>query len=395
MTLRFAGRARRFALALTVAAMALAGLATPASAAVSFRTVATGLSSPVFVTHANDSRLFIVEQTGRIRVRQTSGALGTFLDIRSRVLFSGERGLFSVAFHPDYTKAGTWGYRRFYVNYTNGSGDIILSEFQRFSTNPNAASPSTERRLLTIGHRTYSNHNGGQVAFGPDRLLYLSTGDGGGAGDPLESGQRVNTLLGKLIRIDPRPSTSYPYTIPTTNPWYGPTYGYDQIWAIGLRNPWRFSWDTMRGDLYVADVGQGSQEEVNRSRSDVNHFNAGRGLNYGWDCYEGTAVYESTGCSPSGKTFPLATYGTHANGGCAVTGGYVERRTGNALYGKYIFGDYCNGRIWTLNADSNTSPQAEVLIRDTAWNITSFGRGYGGRLYVVSYAGAVYEIVAT
>jgi glucose/arabinose dehydrogenase len=398
MTMRLARRARRFALALTVAAMALAGLATPASAlTITLRTTATGFSSPVFLTNAGDSRLFIVEQGGRIKVRHTTGAIGTFLDITGRVSQDGgERGLLSVAFHPDYADSARWGYRRLYVNFTDRTGDIILSEFRRNSTNANFASVSSERRLLTISHRTHANHNGGQVVFGPDKRLYLSTGDGGGTGDTANNAQNRNSLLGKIIRIsplDPSPGTGLNYAIPTDNPFYGATFGRDEVWAYGLRNPWRFSFDSTRGDLLIADVGQSRWEEVNLSRANASHLNAGRGLNYGWRCYEGNVTYNFTGCSSAGKTFPVAVY-SHTLG-CSITGGYVDRRATSALNQRYIFGDFCSGRIWSINADTSGA-QSPSLLLDTSLNISSFGRGYTGELYVVSYSnGRIYRIAAS
>jgi glucose/arabinose dehydrogenase len=376
----------------------LSGTAGPASAVtITLRTTATGFSSPVFLTNAGDSRLFVVEQRGRIKVRQISGTIRTFLDITGRVSQDGgERGLFSIAFHPDYRDSARWGYRRLYVNFTDRLGDIILSEFRTSATNANFVSASTERKLMTISHRTYTNHNGGQVVFGPDKRLYFSTGDGGGSGDTANNAQNRNSLLGKIIRIspfDPAPGSGLNYGVPTDNPFYGAVSGRDELWAYGLRNPWRFSFDPTRGDLVIADVGQDRYEEVDLSRANSSHLNAGRGLNYGWRCYEANAVYNFTGCSSSGKTFPVAVY-SHSLG-CSITGGYVDRRTTSALYRRYIFGDYCSGRIWSINADVAGS-QTPSLLKDTSLNISSFGRGYTGELYVVSHSnGTIYRIAAS
>jgi glucose/arabinose dehydrogenase len=393
-------RARRIALALALAALGIAGASTSASAVtVTFRMVASGFTKPVFVTNARDGRLFIVEQAGRIKVRQTTGAISTFLDIRDRVNDVGhEQGLFSVAFHPNYARSGTWGYLRFYVNYTNAAGDVVLSEFKRLSTNPNRAYLSSERILLTIPHPTYINHNGGTVAFGPDWLLYMSIGDGGG-GDSHNNAQWRGSLLGKVIRINPQPEpeSGLNYTIPPDNPFYALPTGRKEIWAYGLRNPWRFSFDPSRGDMYVADVGQSRYEEVNRARANSSRLNGGRGRNYGWDCYEAYATYDYTNCTSTSKTFPAAVY---AHGvpevNCAVTGGYVDRRSTSALYRRYLFGDFCSGRIWSINADSTLSRQTPVLLRDTAYHISSFGRGSTGRLYISDlYTGGVYEILGS
>jgi glucose/arabinose dehydrogenase len=398
MTVLSRFRTRRVALALALAALAVATVATPASAiTLSFRLVQSGLSRPVFVGNAGDSRLFIVEQPGRIRVKHSTGALGTFLDIQSRVRTAGnEQGLFSIAFHPNYARAATWGHRKFYVNYTREpDGAVVLAEYQTNATNANFASASSERVLLTIPHPTYTNHNGGTVAFGPDWLLYMSVGDGGG-GSSHQNGQYLGVLLGKILRINPVPSGSRPYTIPTDNPFVaGPSHWRDEIWSYGLRNPWRFSFDPTRGDLLLADVGQNRYEEVNLSRAGSNRLGAGRGRNYGWDCYEGYATYDNNPpCTTSGKTFPVSVY-AHGTAHCSVTGGYVDRRSTSALYRRYIFGDFCSGYIWMINADSTASRQTPVLLRNTTYQISSFGRGYTGRLYLTSLSGEVYEILAS
>ena len=385
---------RRLASAVTLAAIALTALGAAPVSAVSLTPVASGLSSPVFVTHAGDSRLFIVEQTGRIRIRSGLSLLATpFFDISTRIRSSGEEGLLGLAFHPDYANSGAWGYRRFYVYYTNTAGDNVISEFQRSVSDPNR-SYGTERKLLTIAHPTYSNHNGGMIAFRrADRLLYIATGDGGGGGDPFENAQNNRTHLGKILRIDPHPSGSQPFTVPSTNPFAGSVPGANEVWAYGLRNPWRFSFDRTTSDLWIGDVGQGAWEEVNRVTSATG---LGRGANYGWDCYEANAVFESEGCSSAGKTWPIAWY-TQAVAGednCAVTGGYVSRRSGSTVAGRYLFGDYCSGRIWSLPA-STTSTQRQTLLLDTPHNISSFGEDVYGRLYLVSLGGEVFQISGT
>ena len=246
-------RGRRFAAvnlaASLVAAAVMLTMAAPVSAAPSLTPVMKGLINPVYVTHPGDgtNRLFAVEQAGRIRVRLENATVATFLDIRAKVASGGERGLLGLAFHPDYERSGTWGYRRFYVYFTRASsnassvGDIVLQEYKRSTTSANRADPASARTLLVIEHTQFSNHNGGAINFGPDRYLYVATGDGGGGGDPFGSGQNKNSLLGKLLRVSPRPSSTRPYTSPTSNPFYGSAIpGRGEVWSYGLRNPWRF-----------------------------------------------------------------------------------------------------------------------------------------------------------
>jgi glucose/arabinose dehydrogenase len=377
---------RRFAtLAVCVALLALlAGLApAPARGAVTLGLVSykTGFSQPVAIANAGDGsgRLFVVEQAGRVRIITRAGTLRStpFIDIRSRVACCGERGLLGMAFHPSYRTNG-----RFYLAYTDSTGALVVGEYRRSSSSANRAS-TTERRIIRIPHSSYSNHNGGQLAFGPDGYLYIGTGDGGGGGDPLENGQRRSAPLGTIVRIAPNVTSASPrYRVPSTNPWATSTTIRHEIWAYGVRNPWRFSFDRRTGDLWVADVGQGTYEEVNRSRRAVG---GGRGANFGWDQYEAFRCHEGP-CSSSGKTFPLAYYAHGANG-CSVTGGYVYRGSKYpALAGRYLFGDYCSGRIWMVTA-GGASRQKPVLLRDTAYAISAFGQDEAGELYLVDYKG--------
>jgi glucose/arabinose dehydrogenase len=342
-----------------------------------------GLSSPVFVTHADDDRLFVVEQSGRIKIlRQRDGrwrVSSLFLDIREKVLFSGEQGLLGLAFHPDYAANGL-----FYVYYSRRNGDTIVGEYRRASHGK--ADEASFRRVLKIAQPDFPNHKGGWIGFMGDDLL-VATGDGGSGGDPFGNGQDKGSLLGKILRIDPLdPPGLARYSIPTDNPLVGRS-GRDEIWAWGLRNPWRDSLDRLTGDLYIGDVGQGAFEEVS-------HDGDGKGRNFGWARLEGSHLYPSgEPCQVRCRTLPIAEYG-HDGGRCSVTGGYVSRREGAPLYGTYRFADYCTGEIWTVPADF-TGGAALPQPVDTDLNISSFGEGADGTLYVVDIQGAVYRLVGS
>jgi glucose/arabinose dehydrogenase len=390
------GRGRRVtagAAGLLMAATLVVGLPPASSrAAITLGLAAytSGFTQPVAIANAGDGtdRLFVVEQGGRIRIISEAGTLLStpFLDIQARVSCCGEQGLLGLAFHPSYRSNG-----RFYVYYTDTGGSLVIAEYRRSSTNANRAS-TKERRLLRIAHPDQANHNGGQLAFGPDGYLYIGTGDGGGGGDPNENGQKRTTLLGKILRIAPNVTSATPaYRIPSTNPWAKSTTSRREIWAYGLRNPWRFSFDRLAGSLWIADVGQNTYEEVNRS---LRSAGGGRGANYGWDQYEALSCFEGP-CTSTGKTFPLASY-THGTNGCSVTGGYVYRGSRHpVLAGRYLFGDYCTGRIWAVAA-AGAARQKPVLLRDTALQISAFGEGETGELYVVDYAaGRVYRITGS
>jgi glucose/arabinose dehydrogenase len=367
-------------------AAAVPSATSAAAPPIAFQRVATGLSQPVFATGARDgtSRLFIVEQTGRIRIYKSGHLLATpFLDIHTLVSCCGERGLLGLAFHPSFRTNG-----KFYVDYTDTNGNTVVAEYRRSSTNANRAAPSTRRVLLRIT-QPYANHNGGMLGFGFDGFLYISTGDGGSAGDPGNRAQSKSSLLGKILRIDVNGRTSTrAYRIPASNPFVGRT-GLDQIWAYGLRNPWRFSFDRQTGDLWIGDVGQDRYEEIDRARRSAGNA---RGANYGWRVLEGFHCYNpSSGCNRTGKTMPLLEY-SHSLG-CSVTGGYVYRgSTITALRGWYIFGDYCSGRLWRVSSGAS-SPAAPQLLADTGFNISSLGQGDAGTLYIVDLKGSVYRIV--
>ena len=349
--------------------------------------VASGFSHPVQVTHAGDGsgRMFVVEQGGRIRVVKNGAVLpAAFLDLSGLTIDSGERGLLGLAFHPAYATNG-----RFYVNYTRTSdGATIVAEYQVSAGNPDVADPASARAILTIA-QPYGNHNGGYVAFGPnDGYLYVGMGDGGSGGDPLNSGQDTNTLLGALLRIDV--DAGAPYAVPPDNPFVG-TAGRDEIWAYGLRNPWRFSFDRSNGDLYIGDVGQNLWEEVS--------YQSGAtpgGVNLGWRCREGAHDYNFSGdCGSTPLTDPVAEY-SHSVGR-SITGGFVYRGLNYpSLYGRYFYADYVDGKIWSIvklssNPDRWSGPELEL---DTALTISSFGEDEQGELYVVDRNGGTVRRLA-
>lgn len=335
--------------------------------------VAGGFSQPTCINHAGDGsgRLFVVEQAGRIRiVRNGVVAAAPFLDIASRLSCCGERGLLSVAFPPDYADTG-----RFYVYYTNPSGDIVVARYL-VGVSPDAADPASETVLLTIAHRDYPNHNGGQLAFGPDGFLYFGTGDGGSGGDPLGNGQNTRALLGKLLRIDV--SGPGPYAVPPSNPFASASGFRPEIWAYGLRNPWRFSFDRLTGDLYIGDVGQNLYEEV-----DFQPAGDKGGQNYGWNIMEGFHCYSAL-CNQSRLTPPVAEY-DHSAGDCSVTGGFVYRGARfPLLQGTYFYGDACSGRIRGLTRSGGAWQDSVKL--QSGLSITAFGQDEAGELYLADYA---------
>jgi glucose/arabinose dehydrogenase len=345
----------------------------------------SGLSQPIGITNAGDgsNRLFIVQRRGLVRVVKNNALqAGSFMNISSKVSQSGsERGLLGLAFDPDFETN-----RRLFVFYTMASGgDIIIS---RFLADPGleTVNEGSEALLLRIEHSQYGNHNGGQLAFGPDGFLYAAVGDGGHFGDPYNSGQRKDTLLGKILRIDPDGTGAGPYdrySVPASNPFVGEA-GFDEIWDYGLRNPWRFSFDRETDNLWIADVGQNNWEEINRESG-----SSAGGVNYGWDDMEGKHCYES-GCSSTGKMLPIAEY-SHSDG-CSVTGGYVYRGTTQLdLVGNYVLADYCSGRVWTISAGSSALTQR----LDTSLAISSFGESETGELYAVDLGGGrLYRVVA-
>lgn len=343
--------------------------------------ITDGIEHPVLATHAGDNsgRLFIVEQSGKIRILSNGELLATpFLDITDRILCCGESGLLGLAFPPSY------GVNKFhfYVNYTDTTGNTIVSRFALLSTNQ--ADPDSEEILLEI-EQPFKNHNGGHLAFGPDGMLYIGVGDGGSGGDPLGSGQNLNSLLGKMLRIDVE-SNDTPYAIPADNPFVGLQNVRPEIWSYGLRNPWRFSFDRFNGDLYIGDVGQDSIEEVN-----VQDKSSKGGENYGWDIMEGIHCFADSNCDRNGLTLPKLEY-SHNEGACSVTGGYVYRgATFPALQGIYFFGDFCSGQLGGLRR-TDTGWESTVLL-ETSHSITSFGEDQSGNLYLMASGGVLYQIV--
>jgi glucose/arabinose dehydrogenase len=334
------------------------------------QTFATGFSNPVAITHAGDERLFVVQRSGAIRIVNTNGSINStpFLSLTSStVLSGGERGLLGLAFHPDYA---TNGY--FYVNYTRaGDGATVIARYSVSSANENIADNSSGQVILTIS-QPFNNHNGGSLVFGPDGYLYIGMGDGGSGGDPQNFAQNINSLLGKMLRIDVDVASGY--GIPSDNPFVG-IAGADEIWAVGMRNPWKFSFDSVTGDLWIADVGQNAREELNKVTSPLT-----AGLNFGWRCYEANLPYDTSGCLPaSNYTMPVSTYNL-GNGYCSSTGGYVYRgSTYPNMQGKYFFSDYCANRIGWVNNNGGT------ITWTTSFNgnFVSFGEDISGELYVV------------
>ena len=345
--------------------------------------LASGFDRPTFLTHSGDDRLFVVEKRGRIRtIVDGAPSLDPFLDITDRVgSGSSEQGLLSMAFHPDFTENG-----RFFVNYTNLGGNTIVSSFQISEGDPNRAETGSETILLQV-NQPFGNHNGGQLQFGPDGYLYIGLGDGGSQGDPEGNGQNSQTLLGSILRLDV--DSDMPYAIPSDNPFVSDDGQADEIWAVGFRNPWRFSFDRETGDLYIADVGQSNWEEVNFQPAE-----AAGGANYGWNILEGSQCYRSESCDLNGLVSPVAEY-SHAGGNCSITGGYVYR--GEAypeLRGNYFFGDYCSGTIRSLFRGQNGDwLQAPVL--ESGLFISSFGEDVNGELYILDFgSGDIFKLAS-
>jgi glucose/arabinose dehydrogenase len=345
----------------------------PDPAGYAWKPIIAGLELPVDIQNAGDGsgRLFIVEKPGRILILKGGELLSTpFLDISAKVGSRyTEQGLLGLAFHPNYARKGL-----FYVNYTDGNGNTVIARFHVSADNPDLADPGSEADILRVD-QPYNNHNGGGLAFGPDGYLYIGLGDGGSEGDPLLTGQNLRTLLGKMLRIDVDHGT--PYAIPAGNP-FAKGGGLPEIWAYGLRNPWRFSFDRLTGDLYIADVGQDAWEEINFVPSAMPG-----GMNFGWSYYEGMHPYKGQPPANATLTWPISVY-SHAYG-CAVTGGYVYR--GAALpewRGIYFFGDYCSGNIWGL-IHSNGQDQPAKILFTTSAKITTFGVDEAGEIYLADY----------
>jgi glucose/arabinose dehydrogenase len=353
---------------------------------ISLSQVAGGFVQPVHVAHAGDGsgRIFIVEQSGRIRILDNGAVLpSSFLDLASvippRLIAGGEQGLLSVAFPPGFATK-----RYFYVNYTGTPvapalvAPTVVARYRVSTGDNNVADPASEEVILTIP-QPFANHNGGQLAFGPDGFLYIGMGDGGSGGDPSGNGQNPGALLGKMLRIDVEgvESVAVPYGIPLSNPFrIMPGYA-PEIWALGLRNPWRFSFDRVTGDLYIGDVGQGTFEEI-----DFQPTGSPGGQNYGWNIMEGDACFNSVTCNTAGLTLPVITY-VHPQG-FSVTGGVVYRGAIPALQGIYFYGDFSNGLLWGLRKNSGGWDNA--LLADTTMLISTFGEDETGNLYLADYA---------
>lgn len=344
---------------------------------------ADGFASPVIITHAGDSRLFVADQPGTIFIVDSAGNINTepFLDITEKVTYLGEQGLLGLAFHPDYKNNGF-----FYVNYIGAGDSTHISRFTMLSGNPDKADPQSEIKIMTLA-QPYRNHNGGNLVFGPDGYLYIGLGDGGSGGDPQNRAQNPVELLGKILRIDV--DHGNPYALPESNPFYGLNSVRNEIWALGLRNPWRFSFDKRTGDLWIADVGQNQLEEINFQPAA-----SPGGQNYGWRCYEGDQPYNQDSCALSDTfTFPVYQY-VHGDE-CSITGGFVYR--GDSLspyFGKYFFADYCSDRIWTLHHDT-TGWVSEDFGQFTGNGFSTFGEDSKGELYVAGHSnGIIYSIAS-
>lgn len=353
--------------------------------------VPLSLTFPLFLTAppGDTNRLFVVEKGGVIKIvdRATNVLIGTFLDISNLVLSTDpERGLLGLAFDPLYAVN-----RRFYVSYTDTSGNCVVARYLADPANANLAQTTADRTIITVAHPV-ANHNGGMIAFGPDNLLYIGLGDGGTGGN---SARNLGELLGKVLRIDVSQATAPqpPYLIPSTNPFVGQVGALGEIWSLGLRNPWRYSFDRQTGDLYIADVGQNTREEVNVSLMSAG--SAGRGLDYGWNVLEGTLCYPpgTATCNTTGLTLPAVEYDHPA--GCSITGGYVYRGAAvPALRGTYFYADFCAGFVRSFRfVNGQATEQTDWVALRPGGNITSFGEDAAGELYIMTSQGGLYRIV--
>ncbi|MBX3015020.1 MAG: PQQ-dependent sugar dehydrogenase [Caldilineaceae bacterium] len=353
----------------------------PEGITITLETVVEELSAPLFVTHAGDGsmRLFVVEKAGTIRIVR-DGILSErpFLDITDRIRSSGgEQGLLGLAFAPTYPDNGF-----FFVNYTDSNGDTVVARYTAAPANADQADPASEFIVLQL-EQPAANHNGGMLAFGTDGYLYIGTGDGGGSGDRYGNGQNPDSLLGKMLRLDVLSDPAQPYTIPADNPWVTADWQgndvRDEIWAMGLRNPWRYSFDRVTGDLWIGDVGQNQWEEIHYTPAGSH-----TGLNYGWPIMEASHCYNSNRCDQSGLLLPVTEY--DHRGHCSVTGGYVYRGAAfSAIQGVYLFGDYCSGTLWATWFGSNGQWQTAELL-DSDNSISSFGEDEAGELYITDLA---------
>lgn len=355
--------------------------------ALAVKEVASGLSTPLLLTApAGDARRFIVERPGRIRILGSDGTLRStpFLDLTGLLSTDGEGGLLSMAFHPNYAQTG-----RFYIYYTDKFSNIAIDEV-KVSADANVADANSLKRIITIPHPTYTNHMGGMLAFGADGYLYAGTGDGGGAGDPSGNAQNLDSLLGKLLRLKVDDVVAPLYNVPADNPFVGQAGKRGEIWAYGLRNPWRFAFDNTTSSLYIADVGQALKEEV-----DVVAAGA-KAVNYGWNTMEGTSCYNASTCSQQGLTLPVFEYdhGSNNANGCSITGGFVYRGTAlPELAGRYLYSDYCKGFLKSFLYSNGAVSEAKDWAVGDIGQVPAFGQDAAGELYMLSESGKVYQII--
>lgn len=355
---------------------------------VSITNFSSGYNAPLYLTHAGDERIFVVEKDGRIRICNQAGVKNStpFLDINVPVGSGGsEQGLLGLAFHPNYKQNGY-----FYVNYTNTSGNTVIARYSVSAADSNIADPNSALILMTI-NQPFSNHNGGCLAFGRDGYLYIGMGDGGSGGDPQNNGQGQNTLLGKMLRLDVNGPGAY--SIPYSNPYQGASAVPDEVWGFGVRNPWRFSFDRLNGDLWMGDVGQDVWEEINYTA-----YNSDPAPNYGWRCYEGNASYITSGCQPAGNyDMPIYVF-SHSNpNGCSITGGYVYRGGRYAsLWDTYFFTDYCSGNLWETRPNGSGGFNTVQTENYVDYEMVSLGEDVYGELYMIAInQGIVYHLADT
>lgn len=342
---------------------------------------ATGLETPVGIINSGDSRLFVINQRGSIIIIDSTGdiAENPFFQIADIVEFGGERGLLGLAFPPDFDNNGY-----FYVNYIGKGDSTHISRFKTFDDNPDMGDPASELKLISL-KQPYPNHNGGHIAFGPDGYLYIGLGDGGSQGDPQNRAQNPKTFLGKILRIDV--DQGEPYSIPSSNPHFNDTSWLGEIWALGFRNPWRFSFDRLTHELWIADVGQDHFEEIN-----LQSAASTGGENYGWRCYEGDSIFNADLCLGTEFVAPVHAYAHNPE--CSVIGGYAYRgNKSSPFYGKYFFADYCSDKIWTL-ANNGGTWTAEDFGEFRGNSFSAFGEDYKGELYIAGHeSGKLYKIV--
>ena len=368
----------------------LSAVAAVAQPTIGFSSFITGLTAPVDIVNAHDgsNRLFIVQQNGIVRLRKTTGMVTRpFLNMSALITYSGEQGLLSIAFHPQYATN-----RYLFVYYNNTAGNVELAQYRTSATDPDSVDVASRKVMLTIT-KPYTNHNGCKLNFGPDSLLYFGTGDGGSGGDPNNYAQNLNSYLGKMLRIRVDSFTTSPYyTVPSSNPLVGMSSVKTEIYDWGLRNPWRWNFDRQTGDMWIADVGQGAWEEVNMIPAASTN-----GLNFGWRCYEGNHSYDLSSCGAtplSGKTFPIFEYGHSSAGGYSITGGLVYRGTQYpALQGYYLCADYVTTNGWLIKQSGSTWTTTKQT--NFPANVSTFGDAEDGTLYLASLGGTVYQVTAS